>query len=88
MASGARRFALQQLDRVAADVPDLPLAEVTAIDPTGGTDAEALVTVLYLGAELDLPHLAHYTPTVGDKVALARYGGVWTIIGRPVGFPS
>lgn len=84
---GAHRLALQQLDARAADVPDKPTAEVTAITPGGGSDGQDLVTVLYLGAALQFPHMDHYTPVVGHMVVLDRVGGSWTIVGRPIGFP-
>lgn len=88
MASGARRFALQQLDRFAEDNPgELPLADITTVTAGGATDGNALVTVNYLGAALQLPYLSQYTPVVNHRVALGRVGGIWTILGRPVGFP-
>lgn len=88
MRSGAHRLALQQLNSRAADLPDLPTAEVTAITVAGGTDGGDLVTVTYDGADLQLPHMSTYTPVVGHLVVLVRVGGSWTILGRPVGFPS
>jgi hypothetical protein len=88
MASGAQRFALQQLDRAAAENPgELPLATVTTVTAGGATDSNALVTVNYLGGSLQLPYMAHYTPVVNHRVALARVGDIWTILGRPIGFP-
>ena len=87
MRPGARRLALQQLNARIPDVPDKPTAVVIAITTAGGRDGFDLVTVNYLGAELDLPHMAHYTPAVGHVVVLERVGGSWTIAGRPVGFP-
>lgn len=88
MTSGARRLALQQLDARGPGVPDLPRATVVTVAAGAGSDGESLVTVDYLGARLDLPHMAHYTPLVDDVVALIRVGGIWTIFGRPVGFPT
>lgn len=87
MATGRQRFALQQLERAAAGLPDWPVAEVTAITVGGGTDGNALVTVDYQGATLKVPFLLHYTPVVGHVVALGRSGGNWIILGRPGGFP-
>lgn len=87
MRSGAQRLALQQLNARAAEMPELPTATVTAVATTGSTDGAALVTVDYLGASLQLPHLENYTPVVGHEVVLIRVGGLWTILGRPVGFP-
>lgn len=88
MPTGAQRLALQQLDRAAVDHPlEMPLATVTTVAAGGGTDGNALVTVNYLDASLQLPYLSQYTPVVNHRVALARVGGIWTIVGRPVGFP-
>lgn len=87
MTTGAQRFALQQLNARGPELPDWPRALVTAITVGGGTDGQSLVTVDYRGAELDFPHMDHYTPVVGHVVALARVDGVWTIFGRPIGFP-
>jgi hypothetical protein len=87
MPTGAQRFALQQLERSAPTVPDLPLATVTTVTAGASTDDIALVTVNYLGASLKFPYLTSYTPVVGHRVALGRCGGVWTILGRPGGFP-
>jgi hypothetical protein len=76
VADGARRFALQQLDRAATDVPELPTATVTAY--TSGQR----VTVEYLGASLQFRHLSSYTPVAGHKVVLGRSGGNWFVLGR------
>lgn len=79
MSSGADRFTRAQMERQ-VDVPELPTATVTSIGPP--------VTVDYLGASLQLPHMEHYTPSVGHVVVLVRVGGIWTILGRPVGHPT
>lgn len=89
MASGGRRFVLQQLDQQSAANPsELPLAVVKSVVAGGAADSNALVTVTYMGTDLALPYFSHYTPVVGHKVGLVKYGGVWTIIGRPIGFPA
>lgn len=88
MRSGAQRLAQQNLAARAASLPDWPTATVIAVAAGGGTDGQDLATVDHDGAELELPHMAHYTPVVGDVVVLIRVGGSWTILGRPVGFPS
>lgn len=89
MATGARRFVLQQLDQAAAAHPlDNPQAVVTTVTAGGATDGNALVTVTYLGASIQLPYYSHYTPVVGHKVGLVKHNGVWTILGRPIGFPA
>lgn len=88
MRSGAHKLAVQNLNARAAEIPDKPTAQITAITVGGGTDGQDLVTVLYLGATLKFPHLDSYTPVVGHMVVLDRVGGSWTIIGRPVGFPA
>lgn len=86
--SGAARFVRQQLDRAAARIPDLPIATVTAIATGAGTDNRDVVTVNYLGSSLPFPHMAHYTPVVGDVVCLVRVSGQWVIDGKPIGFPQ
>lgn len=89
MASNAHRFAVQQLERAAAQpTVEMPMATVTAVTAAGAEDGNALVTVDYLGAALQFPYLDSYTPVVGHRVALIRLGGIWTIFGRPVGFPA
>lgn len=77
MASGARKFLLQQLDRTAdlSDLPDLPVATVTATSP---------LTISYRGASLTVRRLAQYTPAVNDVVTLARSGGTWIVLGKTV----
>ena len=85
---GSARFVRQALDRAAAKMPDLPIATVTAIAAGAGTDGQSVVTVTYMGASLQFPHMAHYTPVVGDVVALVRVSGQWVIDGKPVGFPQ
>lgn len=87
MSSATRRLALQQLDRT-TPVPEMPLATVTAVAAAGAPDGNALVTVNYLGASLQFPHIDSYTPVVGHRVGLIRMGGTWTIFGRPIGFPA
>lgn len=87
MPSGTQRFARQLLDQQAAGMPEQPRATVTAVAAGGGTDGQALVTVDYAGASLDLPHKASYTPVVGHIVVLARAGGTWIVDDRLVGFP-
>lgn len=86
MRPGAHRLAMQQLN-ARGDGDPWPTATVTAVTAGGGADGEDLVTVTYLGAELNLPHMDHYTPVVEHVVALVRIGGLWTVFGRPVGFP-
>lgn len=87
MPSGLQRFARQQLERLAPSVPEFPVAVVTAITTGGGTDGADLVTVNYKGASLKFSHLSNYTPAVNHVVILARSGGNWVILGRPIGFP-
>lgn len=90
MPSNVQRFAQQQRERLAEaakHVPELPEAVVQSIMSGGGSDGQALVTVTYNGATLAFPHMAHYTPVVGDVVALVRWSGQWVIAGKPVGFP-
>lgn len=81
-----RKMAAKLLDRQAATVPDLPLATVTAVQPGAGTDGLDLVTVRYAGGDLQFPYMRHYTPVIGDVVALGRWGGQWHIVGCPGGF--
>jgi hypothetical protein len=45
------------------------------------------VTVSWQGGSYQFPHLAAYTPAVGDIVAMDRYAGSWLILGKPVDFP-
>lgn len=94
MPSGERRLQQhltqvrqQQKAPAMPDIPEFPTGRVTAITAGASTDHLNLVTVRYRGADLKLPYLTHYTPVVGDVVALARIGGNPTIIGRPGGFP-
>ena len=87
MPSGAQKLAAQLLDRTAKGLPDWPLAAITAVSATGGTDGQALCTVSYHGASLNLPHFSQYTPVVGHVVVLIRAGGQWIVAGRPIGFP-
>lgn len=90
MSTGQQRATQQRLAAQAAaaeSIPDLPVATVAALTPGASADGVALVTVTYLGAQLPATYLAHYTPVVGDRVAVARVGGLLTILGRPVGFP-
>lgn len=82
MASGARKFVLQQLDRarerLAVELPDLPTGVVTATSP---------FTVLFMGASLSSPHvrrLVSYTPAVNDQTTMVRSGGLWVAIGPTV----
>lgn len=79
MPSGARKFVLQQLDRarerLAHDLPDLPVGVVTATSP---------LTVSFMGSSLQLRRLAAYTPAVNDVVTLARSGGTWIVLGKTV----
>jgi hypothetical protein len=89
MPAGTRAFVLAQIERDARNRPtQLPTATVTAIAPGGGTDGQTLVTVDYDGASLALPHMDYYTPALQHRVALAKIGGVWTILGRPIGHPA
>ncbi|HEU5026599.1 MAG TPA: hypothetical protein VFV01_16910 [Spirillospora sp.] len=87
MPTGAQRFARQLLEQKAGGFPEKPIATVTAVNATGGTDGLALVTVSYNGASLPLPHKASYTPAVGHVVVLDRVGGQWVIDDRLIGFP-
>lgn len=87
MSEGSRRFALQLLDRAADGLPEWPMAAVVTVQPGAASDGLALVRVNYRGALIQLPYMAHYTPVVGHNVVLARVGGEWTIVGRPVGHP-
>lgn len=75
MASGARKFALQQIDQAADGADGMPTATVTATNP---------LTVNYGGASLKLRRLASYTPAVNDLVTLARSGGTWVVLGKTV----
>jgi hypothetical protein len=87
MPDGRRRLAAHLLKPHTADIPDWPVATVTAITVGGGTDGLDLVTVNYAGSSLKLSHFTHYTPAVGHVVALGRSGGSWIILGRLGGFP-
>jgi hypothetical protein len=87
VSDGTRRFALQMLDRAAGDQPEWPMGTITAIAPSAASDGNTLVSVNYRGVSIQVPYLAHYTPVVGHAVVLARVGGHWTIVGRPVGHP-
>lgn len=75
MASGARKFVLQQLDKAAAEMPDLPVAVVTVTSP---------LTISFRGASLTVRRLAQYTPAVNDVVTLVRSGGTWIVVGKTV----
>lgn len=78
MASGARRFVLQQIDRAAKDAKEALTATVTATSP---------FTVLFLGSTLASPYvrrLVSYTPAVNDVTTMVRSGGVWVAIGPTV----
>lgn len=86
MPTGAQKLAQQQLAREAPAV-DFPQAQITAVTAGGAKDGNALVTVVYRGASLQLPYLSHYTPVVGHMVPVALVEGVLTIWGRPIGFP-
>lgn len=79
MASGRDRLKRQILAAPAATDPGLQQAKVTAVGPP--------VTVSWQGGSYSFPHLAAYTPVVNDLVAMARYGGSWLILGKPVDFP-
>jgi hypothetical protein len=78
MASGRDRLRQQILAAPVTD-PGLQQAKVTAVGPP--------VTVSWQGDSYSFPHLAAYTPAVDDIVAMARYGGSWLILGKPVDFP-
>lgn len=60
---------------------------VTAVDPGGGTDGHALVTVDYQGTAVKAAHAASYTPVADDVVLLARVGyrfvAVCSVVGTP-----
>lgn len=88
MADVRARFTAMLLDRAADEAAELPSATVVAVTPGAAADGNALVTVRYLGADLKLPYMAHYTPGVGHKVTLGRVGGTWVIFGRVIGFPK
>jgi hypothetical protein len=89
MPTGTRAFVLGQIERAARQKPtEQPMATITAIAPGGGTDGQSLVTVDFDGSSIPLPHMDSYTPTVGARVGLVKWGGVWTIIGRPIGHPA
>jgi hypothetical protein len=89
MPAGTRAFVLGQIERDTRNRPmELPIATVTAITAGAGADGQSLVEVDYNGARLELPHMDYYTPAVNARVALAKVGGVWTILGRPIGHPA
>ncbi|HEX8345674.1 MAG TPA: hypothetical protein VF657_13210 [Actinoplanes sp.] len=72
-----------------ADTPSpFGVGTVTAITAAGGADGADMVTVDWRGTELDLWRLDSYTPTVGDRVLLARFGSQLIVLGRPAGGPS
>lgn len=90
MPSNVQRFAQQQREQLAhaaKQIPEKPIATVTAVATGAGTDGQTLVTVSYAGASLALPHKASYTPVVGHIVVLDRAGGQWIVDDRLVGFP-
>ena len=87
MATGQQRFAQQQRELAAREVPEDPTAVVTNVQPGAATDQLALVTVDYLGAPMRLRYLTSYTPVIGHVVVLGRSGGDWYIKGRMGGFP-
>lgn len=90
MNKGAQRYTQQQLAAQAAaaeTIPELPSATVKRVQPNASKDGVALVTIDYFGAELPATYVSQYTPTVGDRVTVARVGGLIQILGRPVGFP-
>lgn len=79
MASGRDRLRQQILTPPHVAAPEAQQAKVTALGPP--------VQVSWQGGTYSFPHLASYTATVGDLVAMVRYGGSWLIIGRPADFP-
>jgi hypothetical protein len=79
MPSGRDRLRRQILTLPAVADPGLQQAKVTAVGPP--------VTVSWQGGSYQFPHLAAYTPAVGDIVAMDRYAGSWLILGKPVDFP-
>ena len=91
MPTGRQKLAKQLSPSKAAgklpDAPSWPRAKVTAVTAGGGTDSNSLVTVVYKGATLKLPHFPFYTPAVGHNVVLIRVEGQWHVLGNPVGFP-
>ncbi len=68
------------LDRIAATAraAGLPIGTVTAISTGAGTADIALAG----GTVTALAWLGSYTPTVGDRVVMAKAGGQWTILGK------
>ena len=90
MPTGKQKLAKQLGGKTTPAIPDNSLfgrAKVTAVTTGGGTDGNSLVTVLYKGATLKLPHYPSYTPAVGHVVTLIRVEGNWHVLGNPVGFP-
>jgi hypothetical protein len=62
------------------------IAEVTAVTP-GGHDGFDVVTVRWRGTDQVAPHFASYTPALGHKVLMARFGPQLVILDRIVGNP-
>lgn len=59
---------------------------VTAIDPGAADDGNNLVTVDYLGTEIEVSYGAHYTPVIGHVVLMAKTQPL-AILCRLIGTP-
>lgn len=79
MASGRDRLKQQLLSPPHGERPEAHQAKVTAVGPP--------ITVSWQGGTYQFPKLSSYSATVGDLVAIIRYGGSWLILGEPVDFP-
>jgi len=60
---------------------------VTDVAPGAAADSNALVTVTWRGASVQVPYGDHYTPAVGHVVLMARYGPQLAIVCRLIGTP-
>jgi len=89
LALAARRFADAQSDRLAA-VPASRLFRATVSDviPGGAADGNALVRVLWRGAEFDVADYPDsYTPAVNHRVLCALVDNQPSILHHGIGHP-
>ena len=61
--------------------------EVVAVTPGAASDGNARCVVNWLGAEVAVPYLAGYSPTVGDVVELGINGSQLLVRDRIIGAP-